>query len=271
MITTAFDVHERERWVGRAAAYERSFGRLCAYPAEALLEAADVRAGRRVIDVGTGPGTVAALALARGAEVVAVDAEPSMLASARRNAPDATLVEAVLPRLPFPTDGADAVVANFVLNHVGDPAAALAELCRVARPGGRVAVTIWPYPQPPLQRLWGEIFAAAGGEEPADLPRVAPERNFARTKEGLAGLLTAAGLADVRCATVAWDHRADPEDWWAGPANGIGMLGLLWERQPAAVRERIRQQYDLLSARYRHGDGMLVLPTAALLASGRVD
>ncbi|MFI6329828.1 methyltransferase domain-containing protein [Micromonospora chersina] len=53
---------------------------------EALLDAAAVRAGRRVIDVGTGPGTVAAAALARGAEVVAVDAEPSMLDAARPGA-----------------------------------------------------------------------------------------------------------------------------------------------------------------------------------------
>ncbi|PWU58345.1 hypothetical protein DLE60_22290 [Micromonospora globispora] len=100
---------------------------------------------------------------------------------------------------------------------------------------------------------------------------MAPERNFARTEEGLAGLLAAAGLADVQCATLAWEHRADAEDWWAGPANGIGMLGLLMERQPVAVRERIRQQYDLLSARYRDADGLLVLPTAALLASSRMD
>ncbi|WP_319463454.1 class I SAM-dependent methyltransferase [Micromonospora sp. RTP1Z1] len=270
MIIDGFDVHERSRWAGRATAYERSFAALCAYPAEALLDAAAVRAGRRVIDVGTGPGTVAARALGRGAEVVAVDAEPTMLDAARRHAPGAEISEATLPMLPFPPGGFDAAVANFVLNHVGDPAAGVAELCRVVRPGGRVAVTIWPYPQPPLQRLWGEIFTAAGGEAPVDLPRVATERNFPRTEEGLAGLLAAAGLADVRCATLAWAHRADPEDWWAGPANGIGMLGLLMERQPAAVRDRIREEYDRLGARYRDAAGMLVLPTAALLASGRV-
>ncbi|MGW5670974.1 SAM-dependent methyltransferase, partial [Micromonospora sp. NPDC003776] len=82
MIDADYDAHERSRWAGRAEAYQRSFGRLCAYPAEALLDAAAVRAGRRVIDVGTGPGTVAAAALARGAAVLAVDAEPSMLDAA---------------------------------------------------------------------------------------------------------------------------------------------------------------------------------------------
>jgi SAM-dependent methyltransferase len=92
------------------------------------------RSRRRVIDVGTGPGTVATAALARGAEVVAVDAEPSMRDAARRNALGAQVQEGVLPRLPFPAGGFDAAVANFVLNHVGDSAAGLAELRRVVRP-----------------------------------------------------------------------------------------------------------------------------------------
>ena len=266
---TDFDVHERSRWAGRAAAYERSFGRLCAYPADALLDAVAVRAGRRVIDVGTGPGTVAARALQRGAEVVAVDAEPDMLDAARRNAPGAELHEAVLPHLPFPAGDFDAAVANFVLNHVADPAAAVAELRRLVRPGGQVAVTIWPTPQPPLQQLWGEAVAAAGVETPADLPRLAPEHDFPRTEDGLTGLLAAAGLTGVRCLTLSWEHRADPEAWWDGPANGIGTIGLALQRQPTAVRERIRQQYDLLSARYRDNDGQLALPTAALLACAR--
>ncbi|WP_200213345.1 class I SAM-dependent methyltransferase [Micromonospora coerulea] len=270
MIDNDFDSHERSRWAGRTAAYERSFGRLCAYPADSLLDAAAVRAGRRMLDVGTGPGTVAARALRRGAEVVAVDAEPTMLDAAQRHARGAEVRQGTLPDLPFPAGGFDCAVANFVLNHVGDPAAAAAELRRVVRPGGRVAVTIWPSPHPPLQRLWGEIIAAAEVTPPPDLPRLAPERDFPRTEEGLTALLAGAGLTDVRCTTVTWVHHPDPEDWWAGPANGIATIGLLLERQPAAVRARIRREYDRLAARYRDADGQLALPTAALLASARV-
>ncbi|MEU8265084.1 class I SAM-dependent methyltransferase [Micromonospora sp. NPDC048999] len=216
MIGADFDRHERSRWAGRAEAYERSFGRLCAYPVEALLDAAAVRTGRRVLDVGTGPGTVAAAALARGAEVVAVDAEPSMLDAARRNAPGAQVRQAVLPRLPFPADGFDAVVANFVLNHVGDPAASLAELHRMVQPGGRVAITVWPAPQPPLQRLWGEAVATAGVATPANLPRLAPDRDFPRTEAGLAGLLATAGLTDRPQRTPA---RASAQAGGHSPAS----------------------------------------------------
>ncbi|MCZ7437898.1 class I SAM-dependent methyltransferase [Micromonospora sp. WMMC241] len=271
MIGVDFDAHERSRWAGRAQAYRRSFGRLCAYPTGALLDAAAVRAGRRVIDVGTGPGTVAAAALARGAQVVAVDAEPGMLAAARIDAAGAGLVGAALPRLPFPDGRFDAAVANFVLNHVGDPAAAVAELRRLVRPGGRVSVTLWPSPHPPLQRLWGEALDAAGVTPPADLPRLAPERDFPRTEEGVTGLLTTAGLVDAACATLSWTHRADPDDWWAGPAAGISAIGLVVQRQEPAVRARIRRAYDRLTAGYRDADGMVALPTAALLGSATVE
>ena len=130
-----------------------------------------------------------------------------MVEAVRRDVPAAVAGHAVLPDLPFADASFDAAVANFVLNHVGDPAAAIRELRRVVRPGGRVPLTIWPYPPPPAQRLWGEIFAAAGVERPPDLPTVAPDRDFARTGDGLSGLLRGAGLTDVGCRRLARTHR----------------------------------------------------------------
>jgi len=268
--TTSFDDHERLQWAGRAAVYRDSLVALCAYPADLLLDAAGVGVGVRVLDVGTGTGTVAALAGARAAEVTAVDAEPSMLEIARDQAPDAEIRHAVMPRLPFPDDVFDAVVANFVINHVGDPAAAVREMRRVARPGGRLAVTIWPYPPPPAQQLWSTIFDAAGVRRPTDLPRVAPDRDFARTGDGLAALLDRSSLIDVRCDMITWTHRTHPEAWWAGPANGLGVPGALLRRQDPTTNARIRQHYDQVTAAYRDAEGQLGLPTAALLASASV-
>ena len=106
---------------------------------------------------------MAGLACARGATVVAVDAEPSMVELTRDRVPSADEVRlASLPHLPFASGSFDAAVANFVINHVGDPLAAITELRRVVRSAGRVAVTVWPYPPPEAQSLWGEVFDAAG-------------------------------------------------------------------------------------------------------------
>ncbi|MGC4893744.1 class I SAM-dependent methyltransferase [Micromonospora sp. DT31] len=269
--TTTFDDHERQQWAGKAAAFQDSFASLCAYPAGPLLDAAAVGADVRVLDVGTGTGTVAALACARAAKVTAADAEPSMLEIARRRAPDAETRHAILPHLPFPDDYFHAVVANFVLNHVGDPAAAIREMRRVVRRDGRLAVTIWPYPQPAAQQLWGVVFDAAGVQRPTDLPRIAPDKDFARTQGGLAALLDHAGLVDVHCDTITWTHRTHPETWWAGPANGLGTPGMLMRRQDPATIARIRHHYDQHTAPYRDADGQLGLPTAALLASATVN
>ncbi|MBV1851589.1 class I SAM-dependent methyltransferase [Catellatospora tritici] len=224
-------------------------------------------AATRLLDVGTGTGTVAALAIGRGATVTAVDAEPSMVAAARDNIPAAEVVHGVLPRLPFGDGAFDAVVANFVVNHVGDPAAAVAELRRLVRFGGRVAVTVWPHPQPPLQRLWADIAAATGLARPASAPTVAADRNFERTPAGLAGLLADSGLTRVECRRVEWIHRADPEDWWAGPAAGLGSLGaMLTVLSPAELGE-VRAAYDRLTAPHLDAAGRLALPTSALLAT----
>ena len=266
---TDFDDHERQRWAGRASAYERSFAPLCAHPAGPLLDAAGVAAGDRVLDIGTGTGTVAALAAARGGQVVAIDAAPSMVDAARRRLPGVPVLRAALPELPFAAGRFDVAVANFVLNHVGDPAAALAAARRVVRPGGRVAVTIWPTPAPRAQQLWGEILDAAGADRPP-VPRLAAALDFPRTAAGLAGLLRDAGLTGVRCTEPAWTHRTDPEDWWSGPANGVATPGLVLEHQPQHRIAGIRAVFDRLTAPFRDSGGRLALPTSALLAVGTV-
>lgn len=269
-VMTAFDEHERQAWRGRAAAYERSFALLCAHPVPVLLDAAGVGPGARVLDVGTGPGTVAALACARDAVVTAVDAEDSMVEAARRNAPAADVRHGILPALDLADGAFDAVTANFVLNHVGDPPAALAELRRVTRPGGRIAFSVWPYPLPSLQGLWGEVSAALDLPAQPPLPRVAAEVNFSRTDEGLRGLMAAAGLVDLAVREVAWTHHADPDQWWAAPASGMGSLGKVLVTLSEERVAEARAHYDRLTAGYRTPDGMLALPTACLVASGAV-
>ncbi|NEB74021.1 class I SAM-dependent methyltransferase, partial [Streptomyces sp. SID14478] len=149
-------------WAGRAAAFRRSAERLCAHPVPDLLDAAQVAEGVRHLDVGCGTGTVAEAARARGAQVTAVDAEPDMVEATRARVPEARTERAVLPHLPYPDGEFDCVTANFVLNHVGDPIAALTELRRVLRPGGRVAVTLWRNPNAAGQSLLGRAVEAAG-------------------------------------------------------------------------------------------------------------
>ena len=113
---------------------------------DALAERAEVSPTSRVVDVGTGTGFVAAGLAPRAAAVLGVDNSPGMLAVAERNlraleVTNVRLVEGELDELPLDDDSVDAAVANMVLHHAPDPAAMLAEMARVVRPGGIVAVT----------------------------------------------------------------------------------------------------------------------------------
>ena len=81
-----------------------------------LVEALDVRPGHRALELGCGTGQVTARLLDAGAEVVAVDALPEMLAGARRRAPAATIVEGDALTTEV-GDGFDRTVLSFVLHN----------------------------------------------------------------------------------------------------------------------------------------------------------
>jgi SAM-dependent methyltransferase len=266
---TGFDESERRIWAGRADAYAGSFAKLCAYPVPELLDAAEVGPGVRVLDVGTGPGTVAVAASARGAMVTAVDAEPSMVELARGAAAAVEFHVAALPELPFGDGEFDAVVGNFVLNHVGRPSAALAELRRVVRPNGWVALTIWPTPPAAGQALLSRAIQAAGAVRPSHLPALEPEDDFPRDENGLTDLLQSAGLRDAACETLRWNHRAGAEEWWSGPETGVAFTGQLVQSQSPGTRAEIKRHFGLFSSEFADADGMLTLPHAALLACAR--
>ncbi|MFF7984564.1 class I SAM-dependent methyltransferase [Streptomyces sp. NPDC007901] len=266
MTADTFDAAERAMWAGRAAAYADSFARLCAHPVAPLLDTAGIGEGTLLLDVGTGTGTAALAALARGARVTAVDADAGMVAAARERGVDARI--AVLPELPFPAGTFDAVVGNFVLNHVGRPRAALAELRRVLRPGGRLAVTTWSARRGAGQDLLGQACTAGGAVPPARLPRLDPAEDFPRTADGLAGLLAEAGFRRTEATELEWEHRAGLDEWWGGAAGGVATIGLVLTSQEAETVVRIRQEYERLAAGYADGEGRLALPHVALLAAG---
>ncbi|HEU5157621.1 MAG TPA: methyltransferase domain-containing protein [Streptosporangiaceae bacterium] len=263
---TDFDAFERVMWAGRAASYERVFARMAAHTADALLDATGVGRGTDVLDVGTGPGTVAAAAWRRGAQVRAIDADPQMVETAARNVPGLDVRLAQLPELPFPDTAFDAAVGNFVINHVGAPDAALSELRRVLRAGGRLALTCWPLPGSKAQSIVSDAMERAGVSWPDDVPKTPfhTHGNPAAFRDLVAG----AGFSDVVIDEIVWEHVVDPEVWWSGPLGGVGSTGYLLTRQDQATIARVKAAYDDMIAEYATADGRVALPARALLAHG---
>ncbi len=106
----------------------------------ATVRAVAPKAGERILDLAAGTGTSSAALARTGALVTAADFSPKMIEVGRRRHPSIDFVEADAVALPFRDGQFDAVTISFGLRNVHDPAAALAELFRVLKPGGRLVV-----------------------------------------------------------------------------------------------------------------------------------
>ena len=153
--------------------------------------------GERVLDIGSGPGFMAAeMAAEVGPEgsVVGVDPSESMLATARRREAPVEYVAGDALALPFPDESFDAVVATQVYEYVADMPSALAEARRVLRPGGRLLI---------LDTDWDSIVWHSSDRE--RMQRVLEKWNDHLADpylpRRLPGLLRGAGL-ELREATI---------------------------------------------------------------------
>lgn len=114
--------------------------------------ALDLRPGERVLDVGAGTGVSTGELARSGAYAVGVDLSLGMLSAGRRTRPEVPLLAGDALRLPFADASFDAVTISFALRNVHDTDAALRELARVTKPGGRLVVCEFSTPVNPAFR-----------------------------------------------------------------------------------------------------------------------
>lgn len=255
-----------KNWSGTEEAYRVSFATLCAGTVPMVLDA--VADGPcELLDVGCGTGELAVQARRRGHRVTAVDPDPAMVALTRDRLgqdPGTRVQVASLPDLPYRQGEFAAVCANFVVNHVGDPRACVREMARVAAPGASLAMTIWPAGG----ATWAQLVSASFRDAqvvPVPGTRLSAHLDFERTPEGLASLVTQAGLDVLTAEEVAWTWSVRPEDLWAGIAGGVATAGQTFLAQTPAVQERVRECFEERAAQAVGPDGLLHLPSRAAL------
>jgi ubiquinone/menaquinone biosynthesis C-methylase UbiE len=153
---------------------------------ERLVDLADVRAGWRVLDVAGGTGNTALAAARSGSHVTSLDYVPELLARAEERARaeglPLELVEGDAESLPFPDASFDAVVSALGVMFAPDQERAAAELVRVTRPGGTIALASWT-----PDGFIGEMFRTVARYVPAPARIDSPMRWG--TKHGIGALL----------------------------------------------------------------------------------
>jgi SAM-dependent methyltransferase len=142
------------------------------------------------------------------------------------------------------SDHYDAVVAGLVLNFIPDPVPAVAEMVRVARPGGAVSAYVWDY-QGEMQRM--RYFWAAVAATDAAAAALDPRPHFHTCQpEPLTDLFRAAGLGDVAVGALDLPMAfRDLDDFWLphtmpGAAAGQRYVSGLDDDRKAALREQLR-------------------------------
>ena len=161
-----------------------------------VLASAAIAGGEDVLDVGCGTGTLAVAAAQQAPDVTVtgLDADPAILAKARKRAVGAGLEigfdEAMSNALPYPDDSFDVVLSTLFFHHLPDDAKrqTATELVRVLRPGGRLAVGDLGRPHDPLMRAAVRITVQL-------LDGVAT--TALNVRGGLPSVFTDAGLQDV--------------------------------------------------------------------------
>jgi len=234
-----------ESW-SSGEAYERYVGRWSRLVAHEFIRWLAVSENKQWLDLGCGTGALSEtiFELASPTTVKGIDRSEEHVNTAHRvvNHPNAEFETGDAQALPVDSESMDVAVSGLVLNFVPQPNQMVAEMMRVVRKNGVIALYVWDYAG--KMQLMRHFWNAAAALDPAARDLDEGRRFPICDREELLHLFQSAGLAhsEVRAIDVPADFK-DFDDYWRpflggqGPAPGYAMS--LSEERRAQLRERI--------------------------------
>jgi SAM-dependent methyltransferase len=250
-----------------AQAYEESLvPALMEEWAPRLVSAAQLQPGDEVLDVACGTGVLTRAVAARvgsSGSVIGLDLDPGMIAVARALRPDLRWLEGSAQKLPFPDASFDAVVSQFGLMFFPNRPLAIAEMWRVLKPGGRLAIAVWAaldatpaYAEETrlIERLAGDRASA-----PLRIPFNLGERELFEAQ------FTEAGVPVESITTVTGIGRFGSIREMVA-ADVIGWLPVMGVQLAPDLIERILREAEETLGAYRQADGTVRFDSPAHIA-----
>jgi SAM-dependent methyltransferase len=245
-----------------ADSYDRLMGRYAPTLAVAFADAADVGPGQRALDVGCGPGGLTTELVARlGADrVTAVDPSATFVEACRARHPGVDVRQGTAESIAWPDHTFDVSLASLVVGFMSDPAAGVAEMRRVTRPGGRIALCFWDLDRMRLLDVFWRALRTIQPGSPGEAGRMG------RREGDLAGLLEGAGATNiVSSELIATATYADLDDWWSSYTGGAGPVGATCRALGAEDQAQVRAEGSRLLG---SPDGPFTLDAVAWCAVG---
>jgi SAM-dependent methyltransferase len=264
----AFDAYEASGWEAVACLFHDYWSSITSLGVDALLDAAGVEAGTRLVDVGTGSGVAAARAAERGAEATGVDVAAAMVDIAARRHSAVTFVRASVVDLPFSDESFDAAVGNVVIPHVGEPLRAGREVSRVLVPGGRIALSVWDTPE--RSPFFALILGAVEDADVAPPSEIPPGPSFFQFADSalFSELLADAGFRDIELGSITFEIPVrSAEELITALADGTVRTGALLRAAEDEQRARVRGSLERRLEPWRRGDSFAV-PISMKIVSG---
>jgi ubiquinone/menaquinone biosynthesis C-methylase UbiE len=231
-----------------AETYERVHAARFSEVARDLVEMVGVYEGAKVLDIGTGTGVAAQVALDTGASAAGIDESVGMLRVARRERPKVPVAAAEAIDLPFGPGRFDAVLGSFVLAHFTKVETALFDIARVLRVEGRVGFSAWSDGVDTYQQTWRELIESVVPREmlgPA-YAEVVPGHERFRSRTEIEEALIDAGFRTVRTELVKYHWQYALDDYLDGLqvwATGRFVRNMLGESGWSSLRERARATF----------------------------
>jgi len=260
---------------GRAvnlSAYDRYLGRWSRLFVPAVLAAAEIVQGCRVLDVASGTGEAASMAIPMVGNtgfVVGADISLEMVKSARvrLNEPLYWPVNADGQALPFRDGAFDAVVCQLGLQFFPNPAVGLKEFRRVVRAGGKVAVCVIATSD--RAPMWGNLADVLSRFLPQQRDILQMSWSLADPRR-LEGLFNDAGFQDICVEQIRREDSISTfNDYWAPIEEGIGSLPQAYRSLDEAGRRSVREEVHARLAQYESSDGKLTMGLEMLIGGGR--